>query len=192
MKKRLVRVAAMVALLLVGSLSALAESHIRITVEGNKQGKFKAEGAAKGETAVLRYEYAMTSPRDASTGKATGKAQHSPVTITKQIGISTPQFYEACVNNETLKSVLIEFFETGPSGKEYVYYSVRLTNAAVSRIFQYTDIPPTAGQPPQNLDLEDISFTFQKIEISTNDNNTAGSGKVSGSGKTTATDDWIQ
>jgi hypothetical protein len=77
MKKRwVVRWAAMVALLLVGSLSAMAESHIRITVEGNKQGKFKAEGEARGETAVLRYEYAITSPRDSSSGKATGKAQH--------------------------------------------------------------------------------------------------------------------
>lgn len=190
MKNRWVRWAAMVGLLLVGSLSALAESHIRITVEGNKQGKFKAEGEARGETAVLRYEYAITSPRDASSGKATGKAQHSPVTITKQLGISSPQFYEACVNNEELKSVLIEFYESGPSGKEYVYYTVRLTNANVSRIFQYTDVPPVPGQPPQNVDLEDISFTFQKIEISTNDNNTVGSGKVNG-GKTSASDDWL-
>jgi len=191
MKKRMVRLAAMVALLLAVSLSAMAESHIRISVEGNKQGKFKAEGEARAETAVLRYEYAITSPRDASSGKATGKAQHSPVTITKQLGISTPQFYEACVNNEELKSVLIEFYETGPSGKEYVYYTVRLTNANVSRIFQYTNVPPTAGQPPQNVDLEDVSFTFQKIEISTNDNNTVGSGKVNG-GKTSASDDWLQ
>jgi type VI secretion system Hcp family effector len=165
MKKRwVVRWAAMVALLLMGSLSALAESHIRITVEGNKQGKFKAEGEARGETAVLRYEYAITSPRDSSSGKATGKAQHSPVTITKQLGVSTPQFYEACVSNEELKSVLIEFYETGPSGKEYVYYTVRLINANVSRILQYTNVPPVAGQPPQNADLEDISFTSRRLK----------------------------
>lgn len=33
----------------------------------------------------------VTSPRDSSTGMATGKRQHQPITITKEVGATSPQ-----------------------------------------------------------------------------------------------------
>jgi type VI secretion system secreted protein Hcp len=182
MKKRLVRLLAVLAMLLACTFGAVAATHIRMTVDAAKQGRFKADVTRRSggtETTVLRFQYMLNSPRDAA-GQATGKAQHSPVTITKDWGASSPQFYQACTTNEVLKSVVIEFLKTGPDGKEYVFQTVKLTNATVSRVFQYVGDPPTAGQPPEDRELEDISFTFQKIEMENSD------------GRTAAADDWTR
>ncbi len=179
MKNKLVQSAVMLAMLLACSWSALAATHIRITVDGARQGRFKTDVARKNETTVLRFQYSLTSPRDVATGQASGKSQHSPVTITKEWGPSTPQFYTACSTNEVLKTVLIEFLRTGPDGREYVFQTVKLTNATVSRVFQYVGVPASAGQPPEDRELEDIAFTFQRIDIENTD------------GKTAAADDWI-
>jgi type VI secretion system Hcp family effector len=61
-------------------------------------------------------------------------------------------------------------------GKVEVFYTIKLTNASVSNIRKYIDLPGTAGH--NFHELEEISFTFQKIEIE------------SKSGKTMAMDDW--
>ncbi len=43
---------------------------------------------------VHSYQIGVQSPRD-TTGLATGKRQHSPLTITKQTGTSSPQLLDA-------------------------------------------------------------------------------------------------
>lgn len=180
MKKISARLAASVCLLLMLVGSAMAATSIRITVEGSRQGKFKIDVLRRNETPVVRYQYTVSSPRDAATGMATGKRQHSPVVITKEWGASSPQFYQALTTNEVLKSVLIEFIRTGPDGRDAVFQTVTLTNASVSRINQFVNAAPIAGVPPDERALEEISFTFQKIEVENKD------------GKTMALDDWAQ
>jgi hypothetical protein len=53
---------------------------IYISVEGTKQGKFKGETSmVKGftdQSRVLKFSYGVVSPRDVSTGQASGKRQH--------------------------------------------------------------------------------------------------------------------
>src|SRR5262249_49700150 len=114
------------------------------------------------------------SPRDPATGLPTGKRQHHAITFVKNWGAATPQVFQALVNNETLKTVLFEFSRADPTGKEFVFQTVTLTNASVSGVKEYTQ--PNARGGTDNFDL--VSLTFQKIEITNND------------GKTTATDDW--
>ncbi len=184
MKKTIAHGALALTLLLLAPVIALAagNTHIYISVDGTKQGRFKGEVARAGVSGitVLRFQYMVSSPRDPQSGLPTGKRQHSPVTITKQIDASTPQFFSALTSNEGLKSVVIEFTRPGPNGQERVYYTVKLTNANISRIYHYTGVSPAAGQPPENDDLEDISLTFQKIEITYTD------------GGITAADDWTR
>ena len=144
-----------------------------VTIEGTKQGKFKGDVQRKGrkeQIAGLAFDYEVTSPRDASTGQATGKRQHKPVTITKHWGAATPQLFQALVTNEVLKSVLIEFVKPSPGGEEHVYHKIKLTDATISDIHQHANA--------DTHELEDISFTFRKIEIENVD------------GKTAAADDW--
>lgn len=148
-----------------------------VTIEGTKQGKFK--GGGRGSKIVgLEFSYEVTSPRDAASGQPSGKRQHHPVVITKEWDASTPQIFQALVTNEVLKSVVLEFIRTAPQGKEEVFYTVTLTNGAVADVRQFFQGEAPPGQPAGPRDLEDVSFTFQKIELE------------NVPGKTVAVDDW--
>jgi type VI secretion system secreted protein Hcp len=159
-----------------------------VTVEGTKQGKFKGESpraAHKDAFAALRINYSVQHPFDIGTGQVSGKRQHSPLTVTKELGAASPQFFQACTNNEVLKSVFIEFIQTDKSGQEIVYQTFTLINATVSKVQILT-----AGQVGEGgatakhssavdtHELEEISFTFEKIQMEN---------KI---GKTSAVDDW--
>jgi len=61
-----------------------------VTIESTKQGKLQGESTRKGQegklTGIGGFSYEVTSPRDAASGLATGKRQHTPVTFTKEWG----------------------------------------------------------------------------------------------------------
>ncbi|MEO7239402.1 MAG: type VI secretion system tube protein TssD [Gemmatimonadales bacterium] len=125
---------------------------ISMTIEGTKQGVFP--GAKAGGIAGLRFSYDVKSPRDMASGQASGKRQHGPIVFTKMVGAASPQIFQALTSNEVLKSVVINL----PGGEGG--YTIKLSNATVSGIKQYTEGlsgPPTV--------LEDVSFTFQRIEV---------------------------
>ncbi len=138
-----------------------------MTIEGTKQGVFP--GAKGGAIAGLGFSYGVKSPRDVATGQASGKRQHGPIVVTKVVGTASPQIFQALTTNEVLKSVGIEL-----PGGEGSGYTIKLSNATVSELKQYTEV--LNGQA---MVLEDVSFTFQKIEVQ--DPGT----------KTMAIDDWM-
>jgi type VI secretion system secreted protein Hcp len=155
-----------------------------VRVKGQKQGDFKNETPREkrqGKIPGLAFAYEVSSPRDAATGQASGKRTHQPVTFVKAWGASSPQFFQALTTNELLPSVLFEFVATDPNGEEYVRDTVKLTNATVSRLRRWLDRPDQPASPwPYVRPLEEISFTFQRIELESKD------------GKTMAVDDWFQ
>ncbi|HEX2781771.1 MAG TPA: type VI secretion system tube protein TssD [Gemmatimonadaceae bacterium] len=159
-----------------------AGSSFTVTVEGTKQGVFKAENpraGRQGKIPAIAFSYDVKSPRDAASGMASGRRQHSPITFTKAIDASSPQFFQALTTNEILKSVVFEFYGTNPNGEEQVVYVVRLSNATVGEIEQY--VGRTGGDAMRAADttpIEDVSVTFQRIELE------------STTGKTMAMDDW--
>jgi type VI secretion system secreted protein Hcp len=159
------------------SAAPAASDGLLVTIVGAKQGQFKGEGTAKGSEGKLvglGYGFELSSPRDASTGQATGRRQFKPITFTKQVGAATPQILAALSTNEVLTSVLFEFFHTSPNGQQSVVQTVKLTNASISDDTQHSTSP---GDPNVH-ELEEISLTFQKIEVQNN------------TGKTTYIDDW--
>jgi type VI secretion system secreted protein Hcp len=99
----------------------------------------------------------------------TGKRLHSPVIYTKALGVASPQLLSAFATNEVLKLVVVNVpgADGGPG------YIVKLTNANISEIRQYTDM--VSGRATV---FEDVSFTYQKIEVQD-----LGTGAV-------AADDW--
>jgi type VI secretion system secreted protein Hcp len=148
---------------------------IYIAVEGMKQGKFKGESPAKpfkDHSRVLKFGYGVVSPRDVSTGQASGKRQHKPVVITREPGAASPQFFTALVTNEVLKSVVIQFVRGKvASGVSEVQQTVRLTNASISDFRQYV--------ADNGRWLEDVAFIFQQIQIENKP------------GATMAVDSWV-
>jgi type VI secretion system secreted protein Hcp len=142
-------------------------------IEGVKQGQFKGEATHKGSDKwipVLSFSASVESPRDAATGQASGKRQHKPIKITKEVGEASPQLLRALNTGEVLRSVVIEFVRPGPKGKEEVYEAVRLENALVDGIQK-------SGKTAH--ETEQISLTYEKIEV------------TKANGKNTASDDWL-
>jgi type VI secretion system secreted protein Hcp len=134
---------------------------IFIAVEGTKQGKFKGESQVtpfKDQSRVLKFSYSAVSPRDISTGQASGRRQHKPIVITREPGAASPQFFTALVTNEVLKSVVIQFVRGNvASGINEVQQIIRLTNASISDFRQYVG--------DDGRWLEDVAFVFQRIQI---------------------------
>ncbi|HXT37617.1 MAG TPA: type VI secretion system tube protein TssD [Chloroflexota bacterium] len=139
-----------------------------LTIEGVKQGKFKGEsilGAPAGSSRLLTYTYEVTSPRDIASGLPTGRRVHKPFVIVKEWDASSPQMLQACVTNEVLRVVSLSFYQTTTTGERQLYHTVTLSNATISNLKQYVADPVLAAEYDA-ADLEEVSFTYQKIEIS--------------------------
>jgi len=145
-----------------------------VTVEGTVQKKFKGESPNKQHAQQipgLSFQYEVTAAHDASSGLPSGKRQHKPMVFVKEWGASTAQFFQALVNNENLKTVNFEFYRVDTTtGKEAVYYTIKLTNASVTAIRQFSDTAEGGPSPAKypgavGHEFEAISLTFQKIEL---------------------------
>jgi type VI secretion system secreted protein Hcp len=163
--------------------SAMASFPFYITVEGERQGKFKGESLRPGhsnEQEGIAFSYEVKAPTDRASGQASGKRQHGALTITKEWGASSPQFFKALVENEVLRSVVLQFVTEDPgTGGEIVYHKITLTNARIIQINAFKDraVQREFNETPE---LESISFSFEKIEIE------------NVKGKTSAMDNWRQ
>ena len=84
---------------------------------------------------------------------------NEPVVIVHNLDESSPFFVKAAASGETLTSVVFEFKRNVGTGTE-VYQTVRLTNAIISSVKTIN-----GGAQP----MEEVSFTFQKIEYQNKD-----------------------
>ena len=144
-------------------------SQYNVSIKGIRQGDFKGdvsshESKSSGRHPILGLSFAVISPRDASSGLATGQRTYHPVTIYKEWGNLSAQLIEALNNNETLPTVVIQETRQNPAGQEFVYMEVRLINAAISAISVDAE---RLGEHPvwTKKEIEQISFVFQQIEI---------------------------
>jgi len=152
-----------------------------VTIEGTKQGKFKGESARKlhkEKIPAIGFSHEVTSPRDVATGQSSGKRQHGAITFVKEWGPSSPQIFQALTTNEVLKSVLFEFVATNSNGEEEIVDTIKLTNAAVSRMRRHLDVDAKHDSAIDIGPLDDVSLTYAKIEFENRP------------GKTSAADDW--
>jgi type VI secretion system Hcp family effector len=140
---------------------------IFITISGNG-------GQTKAEAKEFRYQQsprdlaggsnmaasAATSARGASGGgRAAMRRANDPVVIVRRLDENSKFFATAALKGETLSSVVFEFTRARGTATE-VYQTVRLTNAVVSSVKTIN-----GGIQP----MEEVSFTFQKIEYSNKD-----------------------
>lgn len=154
---------------------------IYASFKGIKQGDFKGESNQKGREGMIPcvgFSYGVTVPHDLASGLASGKRQQQPVIVTKEWGASSPQFYAAAYTNEVLSQVTFNFYVTGPTGIQQLDHTIKLTNASIASVEQSLHLPQSGGPVIDSRELQEISLTFQKIDI------------TSILGKTEAMDDW--
>ncbi|MGA2985520.1 MAG: type VI secretion system tube protein TssD [Terriglobia bacterium] len=135
-----------------------------VSIKGSKQGQFKGE-STKNERKykwmpILEFEYSVQTPLDAATGQASGKRRWGTIKITKEVGIATPQIYQAVTSNETIQSAQIDFARPDGNGKEAVYQTIQLTNGAIVGYKTYHGNSQGSG-PKRVQRLEDLILEFE-------------------------------
>ncbi len=151
-----------------------------LKLKGETSGDIKGSVTQSGREdsiMVIAFNHEIISPRDAASGLPTGKRQHKPIIITKEIDKSSPLLYTLLVNNEQISEWELQFWAPSPSGKEEQHYTIALTNASISAI----KAEMLNNKCPENMphkEREHISFNYQKIAWTWND------------GGITAEDDW--
>lgn len=162
------------------SLSASAQTSnpviiAYITITSSKNGVLNSGATTKGHEGkieCLGFTYGVKSPRDISSGMATGKRVEMPVTIVKHWDRTSALLLQSIYTNETLKSVVIDFYKKSATGEAALYQTIQLTNAAISQVSQYGGLSSPQQMLPGNPPYEEITFTFQKIQVSSKEANT--------------------
>ncbi len=155
-----------------------ATAYLRL--KGQKTGPIKGGVTQKGREdtiGVIAVSHTVDSPRDPASGLPTGRRQHHPLVITKELDRSSPVLYGVLVSNEHLTQFDLSFWQATAAGVERQEYTVKLTNAnivSIHFVMPNTKDPDTARLNP----YEEIAFTYQKIQWTWND------------GGITAEDDW--
>jgi len=149
-------------------------------IKGQKQGEIKGSVTQKGREntiMVIAVTHDVISPRDPASGLPTGKRQHKPFVMTKELDRSTPLLYNVLTNNENLSSVELQFWRPSASGAEQQHYTVKLTNANIASI-RFVQLNNKNPELTRYAEYEEVAFTYQKIEWTWKD------------GGITADDDW--
>ena len=151
-----------------------------LKLKGQRQGEIKGSVTQKGREdriMVIGFNHEVVSPRDAASGLPTGKRQHKPMVITKELDKATPLLYNMLVNNEQITEFKLDFWQPSHTGAEKQHYTVALTNASIAGI-RAEMLNNKYPENMQHTEREHISFCYQKIEWTWND------------GGITAGDDW--
>ena len=119
---------------------------------------------------VIAFNHDVVLPHDTASGQATGKRQHKPLTITKELDKSTPFLMQSLINNEALTSFELRFYTSGKrtgigsaSGTEVNYFIIKLANAFIVDI--KSTMPNNKNPESAQYEVfEEVCFIYEKIE----------------------------
>ena len=142
-----------------------------LKLKGQKQGEIKGSVTQKGREGkimVIAVAHEIVSPRDSASGLPTGKRQHKPFVITKELDKSSPLLYNALVNNENITEWELQFWTpqlsaTTGVGAEKQHYTVKLTNSNIASI-SFRSLNNKNPDLARYAEYEEVAFTYQKIE----------------------------
>jgi type VI secretion system Hcp family effector len=121
------------------SVAHAATSDYLLTIDG-----------VSGDIHVESFSWGVSSPRDVSTGMATGRRQYQPLVIKKTVDKSSPLLFKLEEGGKSIKTAAITL--TSPDGTQS---KVNFQDLSISSFQQQGDM----GSPPEDT----ISFTYQKI-----------------------------
>jgi type VI secretion system secreted protein Hcp len=156
-----------------------------LKLKGQKHSDVKGSVTQKGREGkimVIASNHEVLSPMDPASGFATGKIQHKPFVITKELDKSTPVLYDIMVTNENITEWELQFWRPSISsrtgvGTETQNYTVKLSNARIVDI-RFQMLNNKNPDLVRYSEYEEVSFVYEKITWTWND------------GGITAEDDW--
>jgi type VI secretion system Hcp family effector len=173
---------ALAAVLSVGPLSGQAQYHGYMTIVGKPDGAFKGASTKAKHKPVLEAPVIMSIMR-----KDAGSSKHGPITFTKQVDESSPAIWQAHTSNEVLPEISFMIYKPGDDSKWKVvtFNNAVINGVTVKKVAKNPNGDPGKGKanqqpaPSNTTDLEEISFTFDKISI-----------EYYSGGNVSITDDW--
>ena len=140
---------------------------VYMKVEGTKSGIIKDQNMPPkfaDKIELAGYSFQSSSSRDAASGMATGRRVRSPLSITKNNGQSSVLLFLASINNEQLRTVVIEVYKTNAQGADELEQTITLTGAVVNSFKQAYTSGAETGRATKTI-MDAIEFTYQKITI---------------------------
>lgn len=142
-----------------------------LKLKGQKHGDVKGSVTQKGREGkimVIAASHQIVSPGDSASGQATGKTEHKPFVITKELDKSSVILYDMLINNENITEWELQFWtpnlrSTSGSGVEKQHYSVKLTNARIVDI-SFHMLNNKNPDLTRYAEYEEIAFTYEKIK----------------------------
>ena len=142
-----------------------------LRLKGQQHGDIKGSVTQKGREGkilVIAAEHGIVAPRDAASGQATGKRQHRPFVITKELDASSPLLYAMLVANEAITDWELQFWTPqaragSGAGTERQHYTVKLTDARIVGIDFHL---PNNRDPAlaKLLEFEQVGFSYRRID----------------------------
>lgn len=151
-----------------------------LTLTGETQGEIKGSVTQSGREdsiMVIGFSHQIVAPRDAASGLPSGKRQHKPIIITKEVDKSSPLLYNVLVQNENISEWSLKCWRPSTTGQEEQYYTIDLVNASIASI-QLEMLNNKYQDNMQHKEREHVAFAYQKITWTYED------------GGITAEDDW--
>ncbi|UCE31925.1 MAG: type VI secretion system tube protein Hcp [Burkholderiales bacterium] len=160
-------------------------SDITLEVVGEKQGEITGEGK-RASTAYIDLEgfsLGGTVLMDGA-GLPTKRRVYRPVAVSKATDVTSPRLWSAFANNEMLSVKLISRKQSGSSTEGLQFYSIELGKA---RIVSIESMQSKSGVP-----IDEISFVFETVEITYDEQRGKGPGAGLGRGIVSFHDQWSE
>lgn len=164
MKRHVCLFAVLVAAVIAQPSFAALNAYLRLA--GEKQGEIKGSVTQKGREGsimVIATNHEVFATRDAASGLPTGRRQHEPFRITKEIDKSTPLLMRTLVDNERLTRFELQHWQPSQTGIEVQYYTIILHNARIVSI-QQEMLNNKYPENMQHKEREHVSFVYEGIE----------------------------
>ena len=149
-------------------------------IKGQRSGEINGSATKKGRVgsiAVSAFEHEVVSPRDPQSGLPTGRRQHHPLRITKDVDAASPLLWKMLSTNENIEEWELRFWQLSPGSSEAQFFTIVLGNASIASMRM---LMPDNKQPEtaRLREREEITFAYRKIEWRYEEGNIV------------ATDDW--
>lgn len=119
----------------------------------------------EGEIEIQAWSWGVSQTSSVSSGQATGRRQHEPIRIVKQIDKSSPQLARACANGTHIKDAKLTLRRAGAAGEAEEYLIIELQDVLVSS----TRIGCCDNDCDDTTDdltpYEEMTITYGKIRI---------------------------
>lgn len=154
---------------------AYAADKVYMNVVGN-QGSIEGDAKSPHGRAwipVQQYNFSLEAPRDAATGHASGKREHEPIRVIKDMDAASPKLLQAATTGGHIKQVTFQVYRVGAGGREELYETIRLVNPIISGVHA-----SGGGAGKSSAPQEELSFAYEEIQYNYTQQKAPGSMKA--------------